>query len=491
MRFFNHVMRLPMGYLVKRRGAELLHSLDLASAGAQIGVLHLITSVVPVLVELGTMTVVIVHLEQPTIVGVFGAAALAYFAIFTAGAGRMMKVAKGVSAASLEAYARLGDSIAHLDTLRYFAAERQAGQQLGAAGAELERRWLRLNGLTGLIAVGASVVFAASMAACLQIAATAVEQHRITIGGFVLTTVYMLQMVQPLESLGSAARDLARAMGYLQPLVDLLAEPLERAPILVPVTVSSDGATPPRPRSVCVDNLHFAYDPDRPVLLGLSFDVPAGSMTAIVGRSGSGKSSLARLLLRLYAPQRGCIRIDGCDIDSIEVGELRTKLVGFVPQETTLLHDTVAVNIALGMPDATRDEILRVARAAQLEDLIEALPHGIDTPVGERGMQLSGGERQRIGIARVLLRRPGLYVLDEPTSMLDSRTEHDILRAFRSQARDATMIVIAHRLSTIVDADQILVLDQGRVCERGNHGALVARGGLYAQMWRQQAAGAI
>jgi len=237
---------------------------------------------------------------------------------------------------------------------------------------------------------------------------------------------------------------------------------------------------------VRIENLHFAYEAGRPVLQGVNFEVPAGSMTAIVGRSGSGKSSLARILMRLYEPQCGRILLDGRAIDSIATAELRGSLVGLVPQETALLHDTIAGNIALGAPTASREETLRVARAAQLEALLDVLPKGLDTPVGDRGTQLSGGERQRVGIARALLRRPGLYLLDEPTSMLDSKTEVDILKALKSVSDGATMIVIAHRLSTIVDADEIVVLDGGRVCERGKHNALLAMEGLYAEMWRRQ-----
>jgi ATP-binding cassette subfamily B protein len=305
----------------------------------------------------------------------------------------------------------------------------------------------------------------------------------------VLTTVYVLQMVRPLESLGSAARDFARAMGYLRPLLDLLSEPLSRGALGIagdaPVTAPKRTPAP----AVRVENLHFAYEPDRPVLKGVDFEVPAGSMTAIVGRSGSGKSSLARLLMRLYEPQRGRILLNDRPIDVIAPGELRRDHVGIVAQETSLLHDTIAGNVALGIQGASREDIHQAAYAAQLKGLLDSLPLGLDTPVGERGMQLSGGERQRVGIARALLRRPGLYILDEPTSMLDTRTEVDILSALRSLSEGATTIVIAHRLSTIVDADEILVLEDGKVGERGTHRSLLARNRLYAEMWRRQVAG--
>ncbi len=490
-RFFAHVARLPMRYLIRRRSGELLHSLDLASAGAQLVIAHLATSLLPVLVELVTMTAVLIHLEQPALIGVFGLAASVYLVIFAAGARHMTKAAHGVSAASLEMAAQLGESVAHIETLRSFTAEQQTSLRLSGANALLERRWLALNRLNLAIAFAASITFALSMAACLFIGARAVGMHAMTIGGFVLTTVYMLQMVRPLESLGSAARDLARALGYLQPLIDLLSEPLSQGANGFLAGDPTAAATRRRALAVRVENLHFAYDPDRPVLQGVAFEVPAGSMTAIVGRSGSGKSSLARLLMRLYEPQRGCILLDGRAIDSIAGGELRGSLVGLVPQETALLHDTIAGNIALGTPSASREDIRQAACAAQLGALLDALPQGLDTPVGDRGMQLSGGERQRVGIARALLRRPGLYVLDEPTSMLDSKTEADVLKALRSLSEGTTTIVIAHRLSTIVDADEIVVLDDGRVCERGRHDSLLARNGLYAQMWRRQVAGAL
>ncbi len=490
-RFFDHVLRLPMGYLLRRKSGELLHSLDLASGGAQLVISHLVGSLLPVLVELFVMTTVLIHLAQPALVGVFVVASGVYLVIFSFGARLMTGTSRDVAKSSLESHGQLNAGLSHVETLRYFAAEEQASRRFRTASALLEQRWQRLHRLVALIALAATATFSISTAICLCIGVGAVADAKMTVGGFVLTSVYMLQMVRPLESLGTAARDLSRALGYLHPFLDLLRQPLAADMLRDAAVTTGTASGHKRAPSVRLENVHFGYDADRPVIRGVDLDVPAGRTTAIVGRSGSGKSSLARLLMGLYVPQQGRILLDGRAIDSIAAAELRGSLVGLVPQETALLHETIAGNIALGMPDATPEAIRVAAHGAQLQDLIESLPAGLDTPVGERGMQLSGGERQRVGIARALLRRPGLYILDEPTSMLDSKTERDIQKTLRTISADATKIIIAHRLSTIVDADEIVVLDDGRIRERGRHQALLEENGLYAMMWRQQTTAAV
>jgi ATP-binding cassette subfamily B protein len=330
-------------------------------------------------------------------------------------------------------------------------------------------------------------VFAVALLACLTIAAEAVAKGQLSVGGFVLTSVYMLQLVRPLETLGMAARDLARAKGFMRPLIDILAEPPEAW------TERSDCAAakwraPASAPSIRFENVSFGYDSETPVIAGLDLEIPAGRTTAIVGRSGCGKSSLVRLLLRLHEPQEGRILIDGHPIESVPTAELRA-MIGFVPQEAGLLQASVRNNIALGRPKATSQNIESATRRAQLHHLVDALPRGYDTPLGERGQTLSGGERQRLAIARAMLRKPLIYLLDEPTSMLDGRTEAAILPALRELTLECTTLVIAHRLSTIMDADQIVVLEDGRVQERGQHAELLARQGVYAQLWHQQTGG--
>jgi ABC-type multidrug transport system fused ATPase/permease subunit len=298
-RFFDHVLRLPMRYLTGCRSGELQHRLDLGCAGAQLATIHLTGSLLPVLIELLTMTGVLIHLGQPALVVTFGVAALVYLAIFSAGARLLSASAHALSTASLEAYARLGDGLANLETLRCFTAEPQMCQRLRDACVGLEKRWTRLNWLNAMIALAASATFAASMAASLLIGVDAVQGHLMSIGGFVMTTVYMLQMVRPIESMGSAARDLSRALGYLRPLLDLLSEPMATDSTSATVDGTAAETRPSPPLTVRLENVHFGYAPHRPIIRGVDLEIPAGSTTAIVGRSGSGKSSLARLLMRL------------------------------------------------------------------------------------------------------------------------------------------------------------------------------------------------
>jgi ATP-binding cassette subfamily B protein len=311
-----------------------------------------------------------------------------------------------------------------------------------------------------------------------------VAAGRMTIGEFVMVNAYLLQLYQPLNMLSWVWRILRQAFTDIEQMYGLLEESSEvqdrpGAPAL------EMGAG-----RVVFDHVDFAYDPRRPILCDVGFEIPAGRTVAIVGPTGGGKSTIARLLFRFYDPQAGAIRIDGQDVREVTQGSLR-RVIGVVPQDTVLFNDSIYYNIAYGRPDAPHEEVIEAARRAQLTDFIAKLPDGYETRVGERGLKLSGGEKQRVAIARVILKNPQLLIFDEATSSLDSHTEHEIQANLREISAHRTTMIIAHRLSTVVDADEILVLDDGSIVERGTHQALLARGGAYAAMWdRQQRAAA-
>jgi ATP-binding cassette, subfamily B, heavy metal transporter len=289
----------------------------------------------------------------------------------------------------------------------------------------------------------------------------------------------MIQLYQPLNFMGMVYREIKQAIIDIEKMFEVLARDpeIKDAPDAKPLLVTSG--------AIRFDDVHFAYEAERPILKGLSFEVPAGKRVAIVGPSGAGKSTISRLLFRLYDVSDGSIQIDGQDIRSVTQASLRAA-IGMVPQDTVLFNDTIRYNIRYGRWDASDAEVVEAARLAQIDPLIRLAPKGYETQVGERGLKLSGGEKQRVAIARTVLKAPPILLLDEATSALDSHTEHEIQEALDRVSRNRTSLVIAHRLSTIVSADEIIVLDQGRIAERGTHVALLARGGLYAGMWNRQ-----
>jgi ATP-binding cassette subfamily B protein len=301
-----------------------------------------------------------------------------------------------------------------------------------------------------------------------------------TVGAFVLVNTYLIQLYLPLNVLGFMYRELRQGLTDMEEMFALLDRRQE-----VP---DAPGAKPlaPGPGEVVFEEVRFGYRPEREILHGISFTVPPGRTLAIVGPTGAGKSTISRLLFRFYDTTGGRILIDGQDIRTVTQASLRAA-IGVVPQDTVLFNDTIRYNIAYGRPDATEEEIVAAAKLAQVHDFVLRLPQGYDTIVGERGLKLSGGEKQRVAIARTLLKNPRILILDEATSALDTRTEQEIQSALKRAATGRTTLVIAHRLSTVVEADEIIVLKEGRIVERGDHAALIAKGGLYAEMWRRQA----
>jgi ATP-binding cassette, subfamily B, heavy metal transporter len=326
---------------------------------------------------------------------------------------------------------------------------------------------------------GQATIFTIGLAACMVMCAYGIQEGRNTVGDFVMINAMMIQLYQPLNFMGMVYREIKQAIIDIEKMFGVLARKPEvkDAADAKPLVVTAGG--------VRFEDVRFAYEPDRPILKGLSFEVPAGKTVAIVGPSGAGKSTISRLLFRLYDVSGGRILVDGQDIRNVTQDSLRAS-IGMVPQDTVLFNDTIRYNVEYGRPGATREEIENAARLAQIHEFVLGLPKGYDTVVGERGLKLSGGEKQRVAIARTILKAPPILILDEATSALDTMTEQEIQSALRRVSQNRTTLVIAHRLSTVVDADEIIVLEKGRIVERGTHRALLATGGVYAAMWNRQ-----
>ncbi|NDU87775.1 MAG: ABC transporter ATP-binding protein/permease [Ferrovum sp.] len=377
------------------------------------------------------------------------------------------------------ANARAVDSLINYETVKYFGNEAWEAQRYDENLARWEEAAVKSQTSLALLNGVQSLIIGIGAVALMMRAATGVAHGHLTVGDLVLINALLLQLYMPLNFLGVVYREIKQALADMDRMFRLLTVQTEvqDQPGALPLQVQ-DGV-------VRFEAVNFAYDPRRPILHGVDFEIPAGQKVAVVGSSGAGKSTLSRLLFRFYEVQEGRILIDGQDIRSVTQGSLRAA-IGIVPQDTVLFNDTIYANIAYGRPDATREEVLRCAQAAHIHNFIEGLPEGYDTPVGERGLKLSGGEKQRVAIARTLLKAPRILVFDEATSALDSNFERDIQEELASMARHHTTLVIAHRLSTIVDADQILVMEGGRIIERGTHSALLVQGGRYSELWALQ-----
>jgi len=498
-RFFRHLLELPLEFHLAHRTGETAQTLPQAISGYQLVIFHLINGVAPVLIELTTVTLVLATLAQPWLAMIFIGSALLHLAIMQRGQRALREAAHATSCASVEVQGRLTDALLNVETIKSFTAETSVGNRYANATNELMRCWCSLQQQRLRMGLAITANFVLMMTASLAIAIHSVSQGALTVGGFVLVNVYMLQIMRPLDMLGSAAREITQALAFIRPLMTVLEEPSEAAAAGAQVPIRSTmvpDATdqphdvrptvdPPSTPALSLRGLHLAYGVGPPVLRDFQLDIEAGSTVAVVGASGSGKSSLVRLLLRLYEPRHGTILIHGAAIDSMAVEELRS-LIAVVPQDTVLFNDTLLTNISIGKPGATQQQVEVAARTAQLHDFIATLPDGYETIVGERGLKLSGGERQRVAIARAVLRNPQIYVFDEATSMLDSLTETSILKNLQAISAGRTTITVAHRLSSVQHAQQIVVLDRGRVVEQGTHAELLSRRGRYAAMWRAQ-----
>ena len=373
------------------------------------------------------------------------------------------------------------DSLLNFETVKYFGAEAREAQRYDGAMAKYEGFAVRTGLSLSALNVGQAMIITTGLIIVMVMAAMGVQAGKLTVGDFVMVNAYMIQITLPLGFLGTVYREIRQSLVDMGEMFGLLGQPTE--------VNDRPGATALKVTGgeVVFEAVEFAYDPDRAILKGVSLRVGPGQRIALVGPSGSGKSTIGRLLFRFYDVTGGAIRIDGQDIRDITQSSLHS-LIGVVPQDTVLFNDTVYYNIAYGRPGATVAEVEDAARAAKIHDFIASLPQGYQTTVGERGLKLSGGEKQRVGIARTLLKNPPILILDEATSALDTQTERSIQDSLKEMGQGRTVITIAHRLSTIADSDQILVMEEGLVIERGTHDALIDQGGKYAAMWQRQLA---
>jgi ATP-binding cassette subfamily B protein len=476
---FAHLHALGPRFHARRQIGSLLPDIDRGTNGIAFLLGVGLFTIVPTLVEIALVLFVMLGRYSASFAAIIIVTFLLYAGFTLAFTAQRVVYQRRVNKLDSRAKGQMADSLINYDTVKYFTNEALESRRFSAimdrwleAGAGNQRALFTLH-------VGQSAVIAIGVAAIMLLAGQAVLKHQMSVGDLVLINAYALQVCLPLNALGFVYREARDAWVNAERLFALLREEPEIPdPPGLPRLQATAG-------DVVFDHVSFHYDPERPVLVDVSFHIPPGSTLAVVGRSGSGKSTLARLLLRLYDPDRGRILIDGQDIRQLSPGSVR-QAIGVVPQETALFNDTLGNNIAYGRIGSTQDEVVAACKSAQLHDLISSLPQQYETPAGERGVKISGGEKQRIAIARAILKNPPILIFDEATSALDSDSEHAIAQELDRLSRNRTTLIIAHRLSTVVNADAIIVMDRGRIVERGTHVELLRHKGMYARLWLLQ-----
>ena len=479
LRVFQHLHRLELSFHLDRRTGGLARDIERGTNGISFLLRFTLFNIVPTILELVLVSVILLVVFNPGYVVTILIAVFAYVVFSVKVTEWRTRFVREANARDNQSNSRAVDSLLNYETVKYFNNEQFEAERYDEDLADWEQARLKNRLSLAALNSGQALIIGLTLIAIMAMATVEVANGEISLGDFTMINAYMLQLFIPLNALGFVYREIRQALVNVERMFKLLEQPPS-------VTDRPDAtALEVHQGEVVFDRVHFAYQPERPILRDLSFRIPPGRKVAVVGASGAGKSTLARLLFRFFDVDEGAIRIDGQDIRSVTQESLR-QAIGVVPQDTVLFNDTLYSNIAYGRPDATEQEVWEAARMAQLVDFIERLPAGMDTRVGERGLKLSGGEKQRVAIARVILKDPPVLVLDEATSSLDSVAEQAILTALNAVAAERTSLVIAHRLSTVMDADSILVMDQGEIIERGRHNELLAGGGAYARLWEQQ-----
>ncbi len=479
LQVFEHLHSLSMRFHLDRQTGGVSRDIDRGTRGIGFLLNFMLFNILPTLLEIGLVAGILLKKYNPWFAGITFVTLVVYVAFTLLVTEWRMVMRRTMNDLDSKANSRAIDSLLNYETVKYFGNEAYEARRYDQNMAHWEMAAVRNQTSLAYLNAGQSVIIALGVTVLMWLAADEVARGLMTVGDLVLVNVFMLQLYMPLQFLGFVYREIRHALADMEKMFRLLKEDREIA--------DAPGATALLPGHACVvfEHVSFGYNADRQILFDVDFAIPAGSIVAVVGSSGAGKSTLSRLLFRFYDVQGGCLRINGQDIRCVTQSSLRAA-IGIVPQDTVLFNDTIYYNIAYGRPDAAHEEVIAAAQAAHIHQFIESLPQGYESQVGERGLKLSGGEKQRVAIARAILKNPSILIFDEATSALDSRSEKAIQAELRSIAKNRTTLIIAHRLSTVVDADQILVMDKGRIVERGTHDELLQRGGMYGQMWNLQ-----
>ncbi|WP_319824114.1 ABC transporter ATP-binding protein/permease [Thalassovita sp.] len=476
---FTHIHRLSMRYHITRKTGGLSRIIERGVKGVDFLLRFMLFSIGPLILELLMVAVILFWMFDVWYLVAVAVTIAAYVKFTFAVTEWRVKLRRKMNDQDTDANQKAIDSLLNFETVKYFGAEAREAARYDHAMEGYEKAALATSYSLSFLNFGQSLLITGGLVVVMVMAALGVQNGTLTVGDFVMVNAYMIQITMPLNFLGTVYREIRQSLVDMSEMFHLLEQPAEvndkpRAPDIAV-----------RGGHVQLRDVGFGYDPERPILKGVNIDVPAGRTVAIVGSSGSGKSTIGRLLFRFYDVQKGAVTIDAQDVRDVTQDSLH-RMIGVVPQDTVLFNDTIRYNIAYGRDNATEAEVIEAAKAAQIHDFILSLPQGYDTQVGERGLKLSGGEKQRVGIARTLLKNPPILLLDEATSALDTDTEREIQGALSRAGQGRTVITIAHRLSTIADADRIVVLEQGEVVEEGTHAQLLARKGRYYSLWTRQ-----
>jgi ATP-binding cassette subfamily B protein len=476
---FNHLHRLSLRFHINRQTGGVTRDIERGTRGIGSLLSFMLFNILPTILEISMVTGILITLYDWRF-AVVTLGTIAVYAVFTITITEWRtKTRRAMNELDSKANVRAVDSLINYETVKYFGNEPYESRRYDEAMARWEKAAIRNEMSIGVLNSGQSGIIAIGVTILVWLAADGVMKHKMTLGDLVAVNAFLIQLYAPLNILGMAYREIKQALTDMEKMFALLSEHAEIQDSPNAKVLNTQAA------EVRFENVDFGYDAKRQILSGIDFTIPAGKTLAVVGSSGAGKSTLSRLLFRFYDVSAGRVAINGDDIRSLTQSSLRAH-IGIVPQDTVLFNDSIYYNIAYGNPSATREAVEEAARSAHILSFIESLPDGWETVVGERGLKLSGGEKQRVAIARTILKNPPILIFDEATSALDSRTEKAIQAELADISTDRTTLIIAHRLSTIVDADCILVMEQGRVVEQGRHRDLLTQGGTYARMWSLQ-----